>query len=73
MSCLILSIFCHMKFFDPQDSSLVLELLFLKTLSGLAFKALNMTSKHVWEPLFNLYKSENPSYKDLALQWPLWP
>jgi hypothetical protein len=33
-----------MKFFDPGDPFLVLELLFLKTLSQLAFKALYKTS-----------------------------
>jgi hypothetical protein len=33
-----------MKFFDPWDLFLVLELSFLKTLSRLAFKALYKTS-----------------------------
>ena len=42
-----LSIFCQMKFFDPRDLFLVLELSFLKTLSRLAFKALYKTSWHV--------------------------
>ena len=49
-----LSIFCQMKFFDPRDPFLVLELSFLKRLSQLAFKALYKTSKHVGGPLFNL-------------------
>ena len=39
-----LSILCHMKFFDPRDLFLALELSFLKTLSQLAFKALYKTS-----------------------------
>ena len=39
-----LSIFCQMKYFDPRDLFLVLELSFLKTLSRLAFKALYKTS-----------------------------
>ena len=56
-----------MKFFDSWDTFLVLELSFLKRVSLLAFKALYKTSKHVVGPLFNLYKSENPSYKDLTL------
>ena len=56
-----------MKFFDPRDLFLALELSFLKKLSWLAFKALYSTYKHVGRPLFNLKKSENLSYKDLAL------
>jgi hypothetical protein len=41
---LFLENFSPMKFFDPRDLFLVLELSFLKTLSQLAFNALYKTS-----------------------------
>ena len=56
-----------MKFFDPPDTFLVLESLNLKRVSGLAFKALYKTSKHVGRPLFNLYKSNKSKLPRIGL------
>ena len=61
------SIFCQMKFFEPRDPFLVLELSFLKGLSWLAFKDLYKISKHVGRSLFILKKINKSKLQRIGL------